>query len=144
MPKAKPLFKVDWNAAPSDAIGACFNSDGVGWYWNVKPEIKGNEKHPNFLRWRGPEYGQLSFIAIERGADLRIPLGDLDPRCQGRGASPHRWYSPNRSLMFDLLALAPDAPFPRCQKSVFAGFPLPLDEGSDLDQYHIGTLCMSD
>ena len=58
MPKAKPLFKVDWNAAPSDAIGACFNSDGIGWYWNVKPEIKGNEKHPNFLRWRGPEYGQ--------------------------------------------------------------------------------------
>jgi hypothetical protein len=43
---------------PKDTIGACFNADGVAWAWNEKPEIKGNEAHPNFLRWRGSEYGK--------------------------------------------------------------------------------------
>jgi hypothetical protein len=56
--KPKALWNPDWTNAPSDTIGACFNSDGVGWWWNVKPEIKGNEKHPTFLRWRGPIYGE--------------------------------------------------------------------------------------
>ena len=56
MSNKKPLFKVDWSKLPKDVIGACYNSDGVAWAWNVKPEIKGSEKKPDDLKWRGPTY----------------------------------------------------------------------------------------
>lgn len=53
----KALWKPDWSKAPSNCIGACFNPDGIGWFWSVKPEIKGSEKRPSDLKWRGPDYG---------------------------------------------------------------------------------------
>ena len=58
MPKTKALWNPDWSKLPPNTIGACFNSDGIGWAWSVKPEIKGSIKRPNDLKWRGPEYGE--------------------------------------------------------------------------------------
>jgi hypothetical protein len=59
MPKSKkPLWHCDWSKAPSDCIGACFNADGIGWYWSTLPEIRGSEKRPSDLKWRGETYGE--------------------------------------------------------------------------------------
>jgi hypothetical protein len=52
----KAVWKPDWAKLPKDTIGASFNSDGIAWAWSVKPEIKGSEKRPNDLKWRGPVY----------------------------------------------------------------------------------------
>jgi hypothetical protein len=54
----KPLWKCDWSKLPENTIGACFNSDGIAWAWSSKPEIKGSEKRPNDLKWRGASYGE--------------------------------------------------------------------------------------
>lgn len=54
----KPLWSVDFDFLPEDIIGATFNRDGTAWGWSVKPEIKGSEKRPNDLKWRGPVVGE--------------------------------------------------------------------------------------
>jgi hypothetical protein len=56
--KSKPIWNPDFSNLPSNIIGACFNPDGVAWAWGVKPEIKGSEKKPFDLKWRGSEYGR--------------------------------------------------------------------------------------
>jgi hypothetical protein len=58
MKEAKPLWKPDWDKAPEGTIGASFNSDSIGWFWSVKPSIRGSEKRPNDLKWRGGTYGE--------------------------------------------------------------------------------------
>jgi hypothetical protein len=55
--ESKALWRCDWQKLPSNAIGACFNADGIAWAWTVKPMIRGSEKRPSDLKWRGPEYG---------------------------------------------------------------------------------------
>jgi hypothetical protein len=52
----KPLWKPNWASMPDDTVGACFNSDGIAWAWSEKPEIRGSDKRPNDLKWRGPTY----------------------------------------------------------------------------------------
>jgi len=54
----KMIWKPDWSSAPHDTIGASFNADGSAWWWSVKPEIRGSEKRPNDLKFRGPVYGE--------------------------------------------------------------------------------------
>jgi hypothetical protein len=56
--KDKPIWKYDFSSLDASYIGACFNPDGMAWAWKVKPEIKGSEKRPNDLKWRGPSYGE--------------------------------------------------------------------------------------
>ena len=53
---AKAIWKPDFSKAPKGTIGASFNADGIAWWWSVKPEVKGSEKRPFDLKWRGPEY----------------------------------------------------------------------------------------
>lgn len=63
MAKNKPAWKPDFSKLPKNVIGACFNADGGAWAWTVKPELKGSEKRPHDIKWRGPEYGQ-GYIGI--------------------------------------------------------------------------------
>ena len=55
---SKALWKPDWTKAPPGTIGASFNPDGIAWFWSTKPEIKGSEKRPYDLKWRGPVYSE--------------------------------------------------------------------------------------
>lgn len=54
----KKVWNPSFSDLPEDVIGACFNRDGTAWAWTVRPEIRGSEKRPNDLKWRGPEYGK--------------------------------------------------------------------------------------
>jgi len=54
---SKKLWNPDFSKAPKGTIGASFNADGTAWWWSVKPEIKGSEKRPWDLKWRGPVVG---------------------------------------------------------------------------------------
>ncbi len=58
MPKTKPLWEPNWDSAPKGTIAATFNADGSAWWWNVRPTIKGSEKRPWDLKWRGPVVGE--------------------------------------------------------------------------------------
>jgi hypothetical protein len=67
------LWKPEWKSAPKGTVGACFNSDGCAWFWSVKPEIKGSEKRPWDLKWRGPEFG-VGYTMIGYPADIKRAL----------------------------------------------------------------------
>lgn len=59
----KAIWKPSFTGLPENVIGASFNRDGTAWAWTVKPEIKGSEKRPNDLKWRGPVVGE-GFLCI--------------------------------------------------------------------------------
>ena len=67
---ATKVWSPDFSKAPKGTIGTCFNPDGKAWWWNVLPEIKGSDKRPNHMLWRGPVYAEGYIFAGEISSDV--------------------------------------------------------------------------